>query len=389
MTSVTPICWCLRFPAVRVAVVPMSTVDQPQVLLPRPASRHELAILRFPDRRTDWVVILIASLVTPLDIVELRRRLGTLHEAVPMVGARLRHETWDPGEPPEPVVLDGEPLDDPCLDAAFDLATEPPLRVVLGNDGRRLAVACHHAAFDGRALVAIVVALLGGPLPAPVTSAPPGPRGSKSVLIRRLLTPADRIAPSSIPPRRDTCLSEEIELSGQSVTGRLAQACVDAASEHNRRLGAPWHRVGISIAKGGPPGVGNVASYRRLDLRAGDPVAPSVAAALLSPDEPTEQTRAGLVLTLTHPIVNRFSDSLLVSNLGRQSLPGTTRLEFFPVARGRSAVAFGAVGVDGMASTLSLRARDLTMADAQKLLGDALQFLRKSGSSEPVPDGPN
>jgi len=184
-------------------------------------------------------------------------------------------------------------------------------------------------------------------------------------------------------------LSEEIELSGQSVTGRLAQACVDAASEHNRRLGAPWHRVGISIAKGGPPGVGNVASYRRLDLRAGDPVAPSVAAALLSPDEPTEQTRAGLVLTLTHPIVNRFSDSLLVSNLGRQSLPGTTRLEFFPVARGRSAVAFGAVGVDGMASTLSLRARDLTMADAQKLLGGAVQFLRKSGSSEPVPDSPN
>src|ERR1039458_3154158 len=92
MTSVTPICWCLRFPAVRVAVVPMSTDNQPQVLLPRPASRHELAILRFPDRHTDWVVILIASLVAPLDIVELRRRLGALHGAVPMVGARLRGE---------------------------------------------------------------------------------------------------------------------------------------------------------------------------------------------------------------------------------------------------------------------------------------------------------
>ena len=370
-------------------VVPMSTVNQPEMLLPRTASRHELAILRFPDRRTDWVVILIASLVTPLGIVELRRRLGGLHGAVPMVGARLRHETWYPGEPLQPVVLGGEPLDDPCLDAAFDLATEPPVRLVLGNDGRRLAVACHHAAFDGRALVAIVVALLGGSLPAPVTSAPPGPRGSNSALIGRFFTPADRIAPSSTPPRRDTCVSEDVELSGRSVTARLAQACVDAASAHNRRLGAPWHRVGISVAKGGPPGVGNVASYRRLDLRAGDPVVPSVAAALLTADEPTEQTRAGLALTLTRPIVNRFSDSLLISNLGRQSLPDTARLEFFPVARGRSAIAFGAVGVDGMASTLSLRARDLTMPDARKLLGDAVQFLRKTGLSERVPDGPN
>ena len=184
-------------------------------------------------------------------------------------------------------------------------------------------------------------------------------------------------------------MSEDVELSGQSVTARLAQACVDAASAHNRRLGAPWHRVGISVAKGGPPGVGNVASYRRLDLQAGDPVVPSVAAALLTADEPTEQTRAGLALTLTRPIVNRFSDSLLISNLGRQSLPDTARLEFFPVARGRSAIAFGAVGVDGMASTLSLRARDLTMPDARKLLGDAVQFLRKTGSSERVPDGPN
>jgi hypothetical protein len=357
--------------------------------LPRSVSRHELSILRFPDRRTDWVVILIASLERSLDIGELTRRIGALHLAIPMVGARLRHEVWHPGEPPEAVIVKGEPLDDLRLDAAFDLAMDPPVRFVLGNNGRRLAVACHHAAFDGRAQVAILVALLGGPLPTPVTSEPPGPPGSKSALIHRLFAPADRVAPSQKPPGRDSYVSEEVDLSGPSVTARLAEACVDAAASHNRRFGAPWRRVGISVAKGGPAGVGNVASYRRLDLQAGEQVVPPVVAALLTPDEPIEQTGAGLALALTRPIVNRFSDSLLISNLGRQFVPDVTRLEFFPVARGRSAIAFGAVGLAAMPSTLSLRARDLSMADAQQLLGSAVQFLRRSRSGDPFPDRPN
>ena len=118
--------------------------------LPRSASRQELALLRFPDRRTDWVVILIATLERSLDVAELTRRISSLHLAIPMVGARLRHEVWHPGEPSDPVIIEGEHRRSP-LDAAFDLAMEPPVRLVLGSNGRRLAVACHHAAFDGRA----------------------------------------------------------------------------------------------------------------------------------------------------------------------------------------------------------------------------------------------
>ena len=341
--------------------------------LPRPASRHELSLLRFPDRHTDWVVVLVASLVMPLAGEELAERLERLHRAVPLVGATLKGETWLPGELGTPVVIDDEPVGHPGLDAPFDLASEPPLRVVLGLDRRRLALACHHAAFDGLALVAIMTALVGGSLPTPVTSAPPGPAGSRSTLFRRLLSPADRIAPSVAPPSRDSYVTEEIELSGPSVTARLAQACTAAAAEHNRRQGAAWRRVGISVAKGGPPGVGNVASYRRVDVAAGVPVAPLIATALASPDEPTEQTRAGLALALARPIVRRFSDSFLISNLGRQSLPNTDRLDFFPVARGRSAVAFGVAGVSGKSSTVSLRARDLSRADAQRLLEDTVR----------------
>jgi hypothetical protein len=242
-----------------------------------------------------------------------------------------------------------------------------------------LALACHHAAFDGRALVGIMSALLGGPIPAPVTSAAPGQPGSRSALIHRLLRPADRIAGSQVPPIRDTYVTLELELGGPSLTARLAQSCVDAAAAHNRRLGARWRRVGISIAKGGPLGVGNVASYRRVDVASGEPVEPVISSALLSADEPNEQTSAGLALALARPVVNRFSDTFLISNLGRQSLPNSERLDFFPVARGRSGVAFGAVGMEGGMATLSLRARDLSPTDASRLLEDAVQRFNKTG----------
>ena len=64
--------------------------------LPQPASRHALGLLRFPDRRTGWVVVLAATLKTALEERLLESRLLALHRAVPMVGARLKEETWWP-----------------------------------------------------------------------------------------------------------------------------------------------------------------------------------------------------------------------------------------------------------------------------------------------------
>jgi hypothetical protein len=305
-----------------------------------------------------------------------------------MIGARLHGETWHAGEPTAPLVIDGAPLADHRLDAAFDLSSEAPLRLFLGDDRRTLAVAAHHAAFDGLSLVALIAALLGGPMPTPVGSPPPGPAESKAGFARRLLRPADRIAPSPHPPERDSYASTEIRLSGPNVTARLAAACVESAAAHNSRRGAPWRRVGISLATGGPPGVGNVASYRRVDLTAGTPVVPPVLAALASPDEPPEQAHAGLALALARPLIRRFSDSLLVSNLGRQAVPSAEQLQFFPVARGRSAVAFGAATVEGGKSALSVRARDLTVDDAKALLeGVVVAVERDAGLIRAETDG--
>ena len=385
--------------------------------LPAPASANALALLRFPDRRTTWAVVAAATLAAPID--RLQDRLEALHRAVPMTGARLRRETWHPGSPPDPLIVDGDPLDASALVDRFDLATQPPLRVVAGSGGRRLAVAGHHAAFDGLSLVALLAALTGGgdgrtrdgggrvvggvdsrgnqvsgsaTLPhrgaepreagleaAQVRSGPARGRPQVRGLVGRAVRPADRVAASLARPRREALVVRELELAGAGVTARVADAAVAAAGARNSRLGRPWRRVGLNVGLAGLPGeeqgVGNSSRYRRLDLRPGEPVGPALAAALASSREPLDQVWSPRWGWLLEPVVGRFSDSLLISNLGRREVPGATRLEFFPVARGRSAVAVGAVGLPGGPSTVSVRARDLTSEDAGALADDLVARL--------------
>src|SRR4029450_5941380 len=128
----------------------------PRPVLPAPASANALALLRFPDRRTAWVVVAAATLAAPAG--QLQDRLESLHPAVPMT------------RPPPP---------------RSTLRPAPPLRVRVGPAGPRLAVACPHAAFDGLSLVALLASLTGGvdnPTPPAPRSATlplrgPGPQG--------------------------------------------------------------------------------------------------------------------------------------------------------------------------------------------------------------------
>lgn len=340
--------------------------------LPAPANRHALSILRFPEPLTEWVITLIATLDEPIDADTVARRLKEVHGRSPIVGARLRDEVWHAGEPPEITVIDGEPLDQPDFDRAFDLARDAPLRILLGAGGTRLAIPAHHAALDGRAVTAIIGALIGGPVPEPVDSPPPGPPGSKVDLLRRLARPAQPVTSSVGVWPRDVYLRTTVTVSGSGITGRIAEACAHAARAHNLRHAGRLDRIGISVAVGGPQGVGNVASYRRLDLPIDGPIADEVTAAIRDEAEPTEQVSAPRwLMRALRPIINRFSDSILVSNLGRVDLPGAHRLEVFPVARGRSAVCFASATVAGGETSLTLRSRDLSPGAARRLLDDA------------------
>jgi hypothetical protein len=352
-----------------------------------------------------------ATLADPVDRLE--DRLAALHRSVPMTGARLHGEVWHPGSLPEPLIVDGEPLAAPALVGRFDLATEPPLRVVIGSGGHRVAVACHHAAFDGLGLLALLTVLAGvgdqegavrdrgavdshgNPIAGSATlplgeaepwAAGPGRRPGPELrgLVGRLVRPADRVAPSLHRPGREALAVREVDLAGAGVTARVVDAAVAAAGARNQRLGRPWRRVGVNVGLAGPEGgagglPGNSSRYRRVDLVPGEPVREPVgvalAAALANPREPLDQVWSPRFGWLLEPVVGRFSDSLLVSNLGRREVPGATRLDFFPVARGRSAVAVGAVGLAGGPATVSVRARDLSSEDAEALLADLVARL--------------
>lgn len=131
-------------------------------------------------------------------------------------------------------------------------------------------------------------------------------------------------------------------------------------------MGRRLHRIGISVAVGGVGGEG--ATYRRVDVSSLEDVEAEVRVALSDPTVPPELKGLPRGAFLLQPLLQRFSDTLLVSNLGRLHLPEVRSLEFYPVARGRSAVAIGAAGLEGGSTTLTVRSKHLSQSDAEALL---------------------
>jgi hypothetical protein len=182
------------------------------------------------------------------------------------------------------------------------------------------------------------------------------------------------VAQSSASPG-EVLASRDLSLKGPGVTARVAAACVAAVAHHNGQRRSRWRRVGLSIGVGGAPGIGNVASYRRVDVMAGSDVAAAVTAALSRELEPVEFGAGPRLPPWAVPLARRLSDSILVSNLGRHDVHGATEVVFYPVARGRSAVAFGLAGLTGGPSTISLRSLYLSADDADALLDDVVRRL--------------
>lgn len=337
--------------------------------LPAPATRQELAVLRHADRRSAWAIVVSARFDRPLGPLD--DAIAALQRAVPIVGARLHGETWYPGAPPAVITDAGAEVT-----GRFNLRDEPPLRVLATGD--RLTVIGHHAAFDGRSLLAIVTALAGGPLPAPSAPEPKPVSGARTgaSMLERLRHPADPVAATN---DREVFVARPAVLAGRSVTARLAAVAAVAAGEHNAARSAPWRRIGITLTMAGRPGVGNTATYRRVLVSPGDDVEAAAAAALASPDEPAELVRAPrLLMAASRLVAGRLSDSFLVSNIGPADVPGAVSLEFYPVARGRSAVAIGAAGITGGGATVTLRSMHLARADAERLLDRIVELMAPS-----------
>jgi hypothetical protein len=311
------------------------------------------------------------------DLGDIDDRLAGLTKYVPLVGARLRGEDWWNDAPPQAVHVTGNPLENTEALRAFDLGHEPPMRALVG-DGE-LALVCEHAAFDGLAMVALLRFLLGGEAPQEAVSAPAGPPDGMRPYLERIAHPAHVVARSIQPPATETMVSSTTTISGRRVTGRIAAACAAACGLHNRRLAEPLTRIGITVPIAGPvAGVGNVAGYRRIDVSPSTDIVSAVVSAIRSPQEPQLQVRSTRYLKLTAPLVPRLSDTFLISNLGRHAIPGARRVDFYPVARGSSAVAFGLASVDNGETTLALRSRHLNSYDAQRIVDDAVSRFEAS-----------
>lgn len=351
-------------------------------------SPQSIAVLRHPDRKTSWVQLIAATLSGPVPGFSARcdERLEQINEVVPIVGARLADGMWIPGEAPRTIKVAGEPLEAGHLLDSFNLSSGPPIRVLVSDDGRRVALVAHHAAADGRAMVGLLHALSGGPIPHvdddddPVKSA--GGHSDYLTTLRRVLRPADRVPPSPDPPSHDSLAVRTLASNDRVVIAQIAYAAIEAIAERSRALDRPWRRVGLSIPVGSNHfGIGNHATYRRIDLHSSDcsaeGVRKAISTAIKAGPMPTEFTRAPRALRLLAPISDRFSDSVLISNHGLYDVPGISQLDIFPVARGRSAVVLGAARAEGGASTLSLRARDLSQQDAEELLDRTVEHLER------------
>lgn len=346
---------------------------------------HPVAV-NHPDRTTSWVIVLVARAAAGGAVVQpslIQSRLSDLRTTTPLVGARLRGSAWHGGDPPRAQLIEGivDPLTVLPLHR-FDLTAEAPLRVVGAADGTWLALCAHHFAFDGLGMIALMRGLLTGEREVVSTYRASSVSSRSEIpwpLFRRVMLPADPVAASSPVPPSEVLLTRAVELGGKQVTSKLAAACTKAAIAHNRRCGAPVRRIGISVAVGGVDG--DSATYRRIDVRPNAPIRQAVERALSTSEVPRELVALPRAARLLSPVLGRLSDTILVSNLGRPAVGNVASLDFFPVARGRSAVALGAVSILGGRSTLTLRARFLDPSDAQLLLDGAVAALGRELAS--------
>lgn len=337
-----------------------------------PARRH-------PDRRTTWVIVLLSRLdhecPTERELIVRLRESAVTH---PLLASRLRGSWWYPvgGLPDVATVSDEDPLLAAPIQT-FALDREPPLRVRVAADRSWLMLCGHHFAFDGLGMVSLLRTLLTGePSASPDHATVSAPSEPPWAALHRLALPAFPVTPSPAPPQRDSFVSRSVRLGGTGVTARLAAACAAAVTAHNEAHHRPCSRIGISVAVGG---VGSeAATYRRVDVARGQSAQRYVEAALHERAVPGELVHIPAWAALLRPVLPRLSDTFLVSNLGRCDVPGVSLLEFFPVARGRSAVAFGAAGLAGRGSTLTVRARDLDRRDAGLLLDRVVDELHRS-----------
>ena len=178
-------------------------------------------------------------------------------------------------------------------------------------------------------------------------------------------------------PASESFVATELPGHSHPSTWHIASALAEVLTRHNHQRGERLSKMGISLSvierdeQTGAP----VASYRRVDIESGEDVARCLQTKALSRLEPLEILHPRLPFRLLSPLAPLLSDTFLFTNFGEIALPGVKSFWPFPVARGRSGVAFGAVTLNEEKLVLTLRARYLDATDAEAVLGEVKDTL--------------
>ncbi len=398
-----------------------------------PISRGGRAVLCHPDQETAWAPVAViyfeerrSGLHHLGDLLagEFDKRIRDAAIIEPLIAARrFGRFSWAPGDPPALQVASdpANPLPSRIL-GHFDLYSEPPVRLYIDPGHSWLTIVLHHAAFTDKHHFLTLLELL-------LAAQPAVPSGKQATLgaggahllgggreqlslrhererlplrgrasdlagvVARLLSPADPVATSRSRPTSDTFAARALPPIGKGVSTILPQACIDAITAHNAEAGQPLRRIGVTLTRAGDPhhrdphhrgpnhrgpNHRGMVSYRRIDLPAEKPFAAAFQRAERHERYPFEILHPTPLLSLAAPLVNRLSDTFLLSNFGWLSPAGVRAIEPYSVARGRSAVSISAMRISGGESRLTLRARDLCQEDAEKILDGILANLAEA-----------
>jgi hypothetical protein len=251
----------------------------------------------------------------------------------------------------------------------------------------QLTVAAHHSTMDGLGLLALMGELtrrtvetdvrgLAGRREQPVL------RAAASRLIEAAVRPSATVA--KVGERAGLDALATADLGSMPRTTDLVLATAGAVAAWNTARGERPSRVAVAIGTSLVSGAGTLFRDDSTYLRLRDVERLSADAVRYSlRNQPPEPVRGGglgtskVVSRVTALVSRRLGSTVLVSHLGHVTAPGVRRLEFHPVAGGRSGVALGAASINGR-TTLTLRARggeqtDDSLADLLSLVVDRLQ----------------
>ncbi|MPZ00202.1 MAG: hypothetical protein GEU97_19895 [Actinophytocola sp.] len=323
------------------------------------------------DTSVSWSIVLQARLTHPAEPDKVAQRL---------VATVVEHPHLGPAP-------DVTPVTEATLGAVRTVLADTPyhpgdplVRVAVGESEPLLLLAAHHSAVDGLGLLA----LLGRALDVPVGSSVTGlsadvaatsfPRAAARVLADAVLRPIARIVPGVMPDigvgtastvddtvGGDTLVAvrtREIGLRTPTLTAAVARAVADW-NRSRRAGGRIVAGIGASRRAGGVVEPVDASAYLRLSIGRDDDaedIGAALACAAIEPDlSATSLARAAH--RLARPLTDRIAVTFLVSNVGSVTTAGqVTELAFFPIARGTTGVAFGAVTTAGT-TTVTMRTR--------------------------------